>query len=136
MPMRWLTWRSMPEERLGSKIEKRRCNRNPRWMRTSPVPARRPSFRERCAPATSMVRLFPTNDWICRKELKLSSNSSGRQKASAEPLGRDGLQRVGTVERVALRRDVAGVRDDATQFLFIGAVAYARRVHHILFDQD
>ena len=33
-------------------------------------------------------------------------------------------------------RNVAGVGNDAAQLAFVGAIAHARRIHHIFFDQD
>ena len=43
---------------------------------------------------------------------------------------------VGAIQSVALRGHVSGIGNDAAQLFFIGAVANARGVHHIFFDQN
>src|SRR5690348_189267 len=46
------------------------------------------------------------------------------------------FQVIAAVERVALHRVVTGVRNDAAQFGFVGAIAHARGIDDVFLDQD
>src|SRR5580704_2166796 len=87
----------------------------------SPIP-RRTKTKSRSLASLGMTAFF------FDPSASLEMKTSGRRTFS--------LQRVGVVQRVALGGDESGVRDDAAEFAFVGAVAHAGGVDDIFFDQD
>ena len=47
-----------------------------------------------------------------------------------------GLQRIRSIQRVALGGQKACIDNDAAEFFFVGAAFYARGKHHIFFNQN
>jgi hypothetical protein len=90
---------------------------------------RRLALREVC-----WLRFYKTSH--SAEERGMDDLRSWQEVGIEATLGCDGFQSVGAVEGIALRWNVAGIGDDAAQFLLVRAIADACGVDDIFFDQN